>query len=413
MAARRFQNPSPERVGDWWYIRLRQDVSEDGILTRKLKRIKIAPAETPFRQVQRMVAEKLRPMNQGLMTAGSATRLTEFVNNIYIPNKLSLLRKPTRDRYLPIIDNVLLPQFGSKMLSELNYVTLQTFCASLDVNLSYESRDKIRDVLASIVQHAIKSKYLTENPMVGIELVHDKTTREKPTITPEEFGRLVDATPEPYATMLYVAGWTGLRVSELLALKWRSVHSDSITIKERFCRGDWDVPKTKASAATIGVIPEVIDRLHRLKTLTVTGRHGGQGAVREYKVVKSSAEDDLVFQGLRSGGAMSDKNVLSRFIRPVAKRLGITVNWQILRRSHATWFVQAGADPKSVQRQMRHTRISTTMDIYAQAVPQQQRIALGKLKGFVTEAGLSPLSHLSQKSEQNAAEELEQPETIQ
>ena len=110
---------------------------------------------------------------------------------------------------------------------------------------------------------------------------------------------------------------------------------------------------------------------------------------------------------------MSDQNVLSRFIRPVAKRLGITVNWQILRRSHATWFVQAGADPKSVQRQMRHTRISTTMDIYAQAVPQQQRIALGKLKGFVTEAGLSPLSHLSQKSEQNAAEELEQPETIQ
>jgi hypothetical protein len=35
--------------------------------------------------------------------------------------------------------------------------------------------------------------------------------------------------------------------------------------------------------------------------------------------------------------------------------------------------VQAGADPKSVQGQMRHSRISTTMDISAQFVPEGQR----------------------------------------
>jgi hypothetical protein len=44
--------------------------------------------------------------------------------------------------------------------------------------------------------------------------------------------------------------------------------------------------------------------------------------------------------------------------------------------------VQAGADPKSVQGQMRHTRISTTMDIYAQIVPEAQRRALKKLSQF-------------------------------
>ena len=54
MAARRFQNPKPERIGNWWYIRIRQDVRENGELVRKLKRIKVATADTPVRQVKRL-----------------------------------------------------------------------------------------------------------------------------------------------------------------------------------------------------------------------------------------------------------------------------------------------------------------------------------------------------------------------
>jgi site-specific recombinase XerD len=83
------------------------------------------------------------------------------------------------------------------------------------------------------------------------------------------------------------------------------------------------------------------------------------------------------------GKPMRDGNVLKRFIKPAASRLGITfVNWRCLRTSYATWLVQSGADPKSVQGQMRHTRISTTMDIYAQVVPEAQRRAVEKLSLF-------------------------------
>ena len=41
--------------------------------------------------------------------------------------------------------------------------------------------------------------------------------------------------------------------------------------------------------------------------------------------------------------------------------------------------VQAGAEPKSVQGQMRHSRISTTMDIYAEFVPEGQNQAVQRL----------------------------------
>jgi integrase len=329
------------------------------------------------------------------------------VDNVYIPGTLPLLRKPTRDRYKPIIENYLLPAFGGKMLSELTFTNLQSFCTNLNPALSFESRNKIRNVLGSILHSAIKAKFLVEDPTIGLAVAHDKEPRRKLTITPEQFAALVDSIPEPYATVLYTAGWTGLRVSELLGLKWRCIHADSITIDQRYCRGDWDVPKTKASAATIGVEPAVIRRIERLKSLSVNVRAGL--GTRHYRVVKDSGADDLVFPNLVNGKPMCDQNLLARIIKPAAKRLGITVNWQILRRSHCTWLVQSGADPKSVQGQMRHSRISTTMDIYAQLVPQQQRVALGKLSEFVT----NHVTLLSHKSELENDSNWPEKQTIQ
>jgi integrase len=83
---------------------------------------------------------------------------------------------------------------------------------------------------------------------------------------------------------------------------------------------------------------------------------------------------------------MRDNNILTRFIKPAGRKLGIGfVNWLSLRRSHATWLIQAGADPKSAQGQMRHSRISTTMDIYAQFVPESQRCAIDKMIAMVDE----------------------------
>ena len=86
------------------------------------------------------------------------------------------------------------------------------------------------------------------------------------------------------------------------------------------------------------------------------------------------------------GARMSDHNILSRRIKPAARKLGIGwVNWQVLRRSYATWLVEAAADPKALQAQMRHSRISTTMDVYSQFVPAAQRRAVAQMMNMVDE----------------------------
>jgi integrase len=244
---------------------------------------------------------------------------------------------------------------------------------------------KIKDVLASVLGSAVRFGLLVKNPLTGVQLLAPRVgKRTKSHITPEQFDALVNLMAEPYATMVYVCVMAGLRVSELIGLKWEDVHADAITVDERFCRGDWGCPKTTASSATIGVHVSVIRRINQLKDAKVTINWGARGARKEFKLVRSDAPADLVFQSLRTGAPMSDHNILSRHIKPAAEKLGIGwVNWQVLRRSYATWLVESGADPKAVQGQMRHSRISTTMDIYAQFVPDSQRRAVTQMAEMV------------------------------
>src|SRR5579863_5724769 len=65
MARRRFQDPKPKRRGKWWCLLYWQDEFIDGRRTRKRIRIKLAPASMPEREVLKIAAEHLRPMNQG------------------------------------------------------------------------------------------------------------------------------------------------------------------------------------------------------------------------------------------------------------------------------------------------------------------------------------------------------------
>jgi len=337
--------------------------------------------------VRKIAAELLRPMNQGLITVGSAVNFEDYVQSTYIPTVLPLLAKTTQDCYQGVLRKYLKPSFGSSFLRDLSPLTLQRYFSDMARSgLGHESLLKIRDTLSSALRSAVRYGFLVKDPLEGVCLPPDKKgrRRHKPLITPEQFEQLMERIPEPYATMVYVAVYTGLRISELIGLRWEDVHQDSITIDERYCRGDWGAPKSDSSNATIGVDLRVIQRIHRLKLLTVEVKAGR--AIRRYKVVKWDGPGHLVFQSVKAGRPMRDNNILTRFIKPAGRKLGVGfVNWRCFRTSHATWLVQAGADPKSVQGQMRHSRIATTLDIYAQFVPESQRRAIDKMMAMVDE----------------------------
>ena len=380
MARRRFQDPKPRQKGNWWWLLMWQDEYANEKRTRRRKRIKLAPASTPEREVRKIAAEILRPLNQGLEVIGSATKFDDFIESIYVPTILPLMATSTQQRYQGVIRNYLKPAFSNLCLRDLTTLSVQHYLSSLaGSTLSYESRDKIKDTLSSILGSAVQFGLLVKNPVEGRKLPRcNKGTRTKPYVTPAQFAVLVEMIPEPYASMVFVAVYTGMRISEIVGLRWRNVHDTSIAIEERYCRGDCGPPKSESSRATIAVSSAVIKRLERLRTLTVKVKAGR--ATRQYRVVKSDGPDDLVFQSLLRGRPMRDNNILTRHIKPAARKLGLVfVNWRCLRTSHATWLKMAGADVKDAQAQMRHSRASTTLDIYQQFVPESQRAVVDKL----------------------------------
>ena len=385
MARRRFQDPRPFREGAFWWLLHWQDEVVDGKRIRKRKRSKLGSAEMPEREALKIAAETLRPLNQGLVTVGSATKFDDYVESEYKLTLLPTFTARTQERYEGVIRNYLSPEFGQLALRELTPLRIQKYFSAMSKSpLSHESKDKIRDVLSSILGSAKEYGLIVTNPVEGVRLPKKGKGKSKPYITPQQFHALLQLIPEPYATMVFVAIYTGLRASELIGLRWKNVHADSITIDERYCRGEWGAPKSEASNATIAVNRSVIERIHRLKTLTVDVR-AGKGAVRHYRVVKSDGPDDLVFQSVAKGAPMRDNNILCRYIKPAARSLGIGwTNWLVFRRSHATWLKMAGADVKDAQAQMRHSRASTTLDIYQQFVPASQRQAVDRLTSLPT-----------------------------
>ena len=160
----------------------------------------------------------------------------------YTPIVLALMARSTRARYEGVIENYLRSAFGRLCLRDLTPLTIQRYFSEMTTStLAHESRDKIRDVLSSILGSAVKYGLLIRNPAEAIRLPAERRGRKrsKPYLTPEQFEQLVEHVPEPYATMVYVAIYTGLRVSELAGLRWNDIGTNSITIDERFCRGDW------------------------------------------------------------------------------------------------------------------------------------------------------------------------------
>lgn len=389
MAKRRHQQPKPVRQGNYWWVWIRDNVFTEGKVERKTQRIKIGPAEMSFRAAQKEVDRILGPLNHG--TCGGATLFSHYVKEYRKGNMPTLAgwnadpKKcvSTVARYESTIRKYLLPAFANTMLRDMTYSSLQPYFARFaGGGLSHASIETIRSVLASIMTAAKKSGLLDKNPVDDISLPRDNRGRKvKPWLHPNQFEALLYAIAEPYQTMVYVALYTGLRFSELAALKWGDIDRVNcrLTIDERYCRGDWSSPKSDASNTSIPVNRCVIARMDAMKGMEVVINWGAHGAKKALKVVRADGSGDLVFASLVSGSPMREGNILRRHIKPAADALGVKVNWQILRRSFATWLKLEGADVKDAQALLRHARVQTTLDIYQQFTPESQRRVVDRL----------------------------------
>jgi len=108
-------------------------------------------------------------------------------------------------------------EVGNLNLSGVKAVAVETWLGVLPLENS--SRAKIRNIMSALYSHAIRWEMTDRNQITMVRQTA-KRTKHPDVLTTQEATALLRELPEPARTGVYVAVATGLRVSELLALKW-------------------------------------------------------------------------------------------------------------------------------------------------------------------------------------------------
>jgi integrase len=160
-----------------------------------------------------------------------------------------------------------------------------------------------------------------------------------------------------------LAGTTGLRRSELFALRWSDVDFQKmeVAVTRSFVRGRFGKVKTVASGKPVP--------LHKLVSWRLVTAYGG--------------EADFLFPSERLNGKkpLTPDMVLRKIIRPALVRAGVenkVIGWHSFRHSLATNLRSLGVDVKVAQELLRHANSRITMDLYTQAVSADKRMASGR-----------------------------------
>ncbi len=133
------------------------------------------------------------------------------------------LRPTTRARDEASFRNHVLPTFGSMPLSRVDRTSLREWVARLsdpdDGGLAPATVSKAVQVFNKAMRAALEDRLISVNPVERLPL--PKIEREEMRfLTPDELRRLADTIDARYRAFVLLAGYSGLRVGELLALRW-------------------------------------------------------------------------------------------------------------------------------------------------------------------------------------------------
>jgi integrase len=195
-------------------------------------------------------------------------------------------------------------------------------------------------------------------------------------LTPEKFQDLIGALNEPYRTMAIVAMCTGLRVSEVLALRWEHIDFEAgvMLVQQGVVNGRIGKVKTEASQDEVPMDP---------------------GFAEILRTRRGDRSEGFVFQSPITGGCYYSGIIQRQVLKPRGVEVGIpALGWHTFRHTYRALLDETGAPIGVQQKLMRHSNVSTTMNVYGNASIRAKQQANSKVVQMV----------MAQRQEQPQAE---------
>lgn len=280
-----------------------------------------------------------------------------------------LRRQSTYERYQQVLQRRVFPKIGRMPLDSITRGDIRTLLMGLLAEgLSWASVCLVRDVISGPMSYAVDEELIPANPVTGIlkrAIMKRDQDNEIDPLTQEEVGIFLDTCrvhyPEYYPFFL-CAFRTGMRLGELLALRWGDVdwRGRFILVRRSFRRGQTTGTKT-GKQRRVDISEQLYEALQDLYLQRKKqALASGLGEVTE-----------VIFH--RHGEPMSQNSIRHVFKRVLRKAGLRDIRFHDIRHTYASLLLTAGVSPVYVKEQMGHSSIQMTVDIYGHLIPGSHR----------------------------------------
>jgi integrase len=242
-------------------------------------------------------------------------------------------------------------------------------------DLSRSTLQHVKALLSGIFNFAKQQGYFDGvNPVVGSAIPKARAGNETHAYSLEDVTRMLVAVPEPIATIVATAAFTGLRRGELRGLLWENYDGNQIQVTQSIWNSITDEPKTAKSKAPVPVVSHLRKMLdaHRLQS-------------------GNPQSGPMFVNGL--GKPICLNNVANRIVIPALKKVGLKWHgWHAFRRGLATNLYRLGVSDKTIQAILRHANLNTTMNVYVKSVDKDSVAAMQTLDAVCSDCAVPTLT---------------------
>jgi integrase len=287
----------------------------------------------------------------------------------------SLRAWSTYDRYRGVLKKHVYPSLGSKPIDQIKRSDVKSLILKLHKKeLSLSSLELVRDVISGPMGYAMDEEIIAANPVTGIfkhlKLERDRKLAKDP-LTYAEVDLFLECCKKQFADyyeFFLCAFRTGMRLGELLALKWGDIDFNQkfVHVQRSYKRGHLGKTKT-GKFRRVDMSDQLVAALKRLQTR------------RKKEALRRGLGEPIEIVFHRDGKHL-EQNFVNKLFKRILKKAGIRVlNFHYIRHTYASLLLSNGESPVYVKEQLGHSKIGTTVDIYGHLIPSSNREAVNRL----------------------------------
>jgi integrase len=310
------------------------------------------------------------PQSKNTAKFASSQYTVEAYMREWLANKKPTIKASTFDDYRKTIENLVIPKFGSKLLTSLSRADIRTWVAGM--NCSNRRFSNILNPIRLALKDAAHDDLIQANPLYGWTYQRNEAPPIKDHVDPftqEEQRAIIEAATGQSKNQCIVFFWTGMRTSELIALEWSDIDWKRKKIKVNKAKtqhSDIDeTTKTKRGTREIDMFEPVEQALINQKQYTLL--QGGK-----------------IFFNPKTGKPWTgDHPIRYPFWVQLLKLANVRYrNPYQTRHTFASMMLSAGENLAWVSQQMGHSNVLITAQTYARWMPSDTKQGSKALEMF-------------------------------